>query len=70
VVAFISEGRGKDSARKLAARASDPMQRPALEALFPGAGTLEARLDAAYRATEGNQRAFDHGPPSLFVGAA
>jgi hypothetical protein len=61
-----SRGRSQASAQRLATRASDPSQRPGLDALFPGEGTLEQRLDAAYQATESDYRGFDRGPATLF----
>ena len=58
--------RNRETARRLAARARDEAQRPGLEALFPGNGTLEQRLNAGYRATESDYRGFDRGPADLF----
>jgi hypothetical protein len=61
-----ARARRRETARRLAARAGDEAQRPGLEALFSGDGTLEQRLDAAYRATESDYRGFDRGPAALF----
>ena len=61
-----ARARNRETARRLAARAGDKEQRPALEALFPGTGTLEQRLNATYRATESDYRGFDRGPADLF----
>jgi hypothetical protein len=67
--AVYARGRSRESAQRLAARSRDEAQRPGLEALFPGADGLEERLDAAYRATESDQRGFDRGPAGLFEAA-
>ena len=64
-----ARGRSRESVQRLAARSRDQAQRPGLEALFPGEGSLEERLDAAYRATESDQRGFDRGPAGLFEAA-
>lgn len=61
-----ARGRVRRSAQRFAARAADGAQRAGLEALFPGDGTLEERLDAAYGATENDYRDFDRGPAALF----
>ena len=61
-----ARGRSRESAQRLAARVADQAQRPGLEALFPGDGALEQRLDAAYGAIESDSRGFDRGPAALF----
>jgi hypothetical protein len=61
-----ARGRSRESAQRLAARVDDRAQRHGFEALFPGDGALEERLDAAYRATESDYRGFDRGPAALF----
>lgn len=65
---IYSSGRMTDVARRFAARVNDVRQRPALEELFPGEGTLEERLERAYAATEGDRNRFDRGPGRLFGG--
>lgn len=59
--------RTRDAVRRLAARVDDAAQREALEQLFPGEGDLQARLERAYAATEGDRNRFDAPPAHLFA---
>lgn len=62
-----SIGRERDTVRRLVARVDDVAQREALEQLFPGADELEARLEQAYAATEGDRNRFETAPSRLFA---
>lgn len=62
---IYARGHTRDTVRRLRARVSDPAQRAALDALFPGPQTLEERLEAAYAAVEGDRNRFETGPQLL-----
>jgi hypothetical protein len=61
-----STGHELGTVRRFAARVDDVAQRQALEQLFAGEGDLEARLEEAYTATEGDRHRFERGPTRLF----
>lgn len=61
-----SQGRTRDTVRRLVGRIDDAAQQQAFEQLFPGQGELETRLEQAYAATEGDRNRFESGPSRLF----
>lgn len=63
---IFATGHQRETVRRFVARVQDQSQRAALEALFPGDGSLESRLETAYAATEGDIRRFERGPARLF----
>jgi hypothetical protein len=62
---IYARGHARDTVRRFRARVGDPVQRAALDALFPGPQTLEERLEAAYAAVEGGRERFETGPQLL-----
>jgi hypothetical protein len=61
-----SSGHELATVRRFVARLDDAAQRQAVDQLFAGEGDLEARLEQAYAATEGDRHRFERGPSRLF----
>ena len=64
---IYSRGHDVETVRRFLTRVNDADQRSALGELFPGAGTVEERLEQAYSSVEGDRQGFSRGPAQLFV---